>query len=66
MIRLDMTTVFAILAIIAALMFLLHVLTRNREQGQQWLREEGYLPPTPEEARQAQREKLYGKFRQDG
>jgi hypothetical protein len=36
---------------------------RTRRQGERWLRQEGYLPPTPEEAEQARREKLYGKFR---
>ena len=37
---------------------------RTRAQTERWMREEGYLPPTPEEARQAQQEKMYGKFRQ--
>ena len=61
----DPTTIFAVLAIIAALMLLLHVLPRNRGDGEQWLRDEGYLPPTPEQAAQDRREKLYGKFRRE-
>jgi hypothetical protein len=63
MTTIDPTTIFAVLAIITALMFLWHVLTRKQGDGERWLREEGYLPPTPEEAEQARREKLYGKFR---
>jgi hypothetical protein len=59
----NVTMLFVILAVFAALMFLTHVLTHKRDDAERWLRQEGYVPPTPEEAEQARREKLYGKFR---
>jgi Flp pilus assembly protein TadB len=55
---------FAVGILLLLAVFLGWYQERTRRQGERWLRQEGYLPPTPEEAEQARREKLYGKFRQ--
>lgn len=58
-----------IIAAVLAIALMLEIARRYkaaREKGQAWLREQGYLPPTPEEADRARREDMYGKFRQGG
>jgi hypothetical protein len=57
----NVVSLLVILSILFAFFFLWHALTRK--QGEKWLRDEGYLPPTQEEAEQARREAMYGKLR---
>jgi DNA-binding transcriptional regulator of glucitol operon len=59
----EMIVIYIALGLALLAVFLGWYQDRTRAQGEKWLRDEGYLEQTPEEARQAQAERLYGKFR---